>query len=109
MGCHAPAPSRELTILTGGHPGRGPALLVRHGCVACHTVQDVPQARGRVGPVLDGLGGRPFLAGRLENTPDQLVRWLQDARRLVPGTAMPSLGVPDQDARDIAAYLYSRR
>jgi len=107
-GCAAPVPSREVAILTGGDPGRGAGLLVRHGCIACHTVEAVPQARGQVGPSLDGVGRRPFIAGRLENTPEHLIRWVQDARGLVPETAMPSLGVPEQDARDIAAFLYQQ-
>ncbi len=107
--CTWPAPDRELQILTGGNPDEGPQRLRQHGCIACHTVSRMHDARGRVGPALDGVGGRTFIAGRLENTPDNLVRWVRDARATVPGTAMPSLGVPDEDARDIAAYLYTLR
>ena len=81
----------------------------QHGCIACHTITQMHDARGRVGPALDAIGSRTFIAGRLENTPENLVHWVRDARRMVPGTAMPSLGVPEQDARDIAAYLYRLR
>ena len=105
--CQAPVPDRELRILTGGNPDNGPDRLRRHGCVACHTVSAMHDARGHVGPALDGVSRRAFIAGRLENTPRNLVRWVRDARGTVPGTAMPSLGVSDQDARDIAAYLYT--
>jgi cytochrome c len=38
-----------------------------------------------------------------------MMRWIQHPQALSPGTAMPELGVNDQQARDIAAYLYSLR
>ena len=50
-----------------------------------------------------------YIAGVLPNTPDALIRWIMDPRDVDPKTAMPDLGVTSHDARDIAAYLYSRR
>jgi cytochrome c1 len=49
------------------------------------------------------------VAGKLPNTPDQLVRWIQQPQAVEPGTAMPDLGVSLAEARDIAAYLYTLR
>jgi cytochrome c2 len=43
------------------------------------------------------------------NTDAQLQRWLVDPPALVPGTAMPAMGVTPADARDLAAYLRSLR
>ncbi len=43
----------------------------------------------------------------LRNTPDNLVRWIRDPQKIVPGNAMPALGIDNRDARDIAAYLYT--
>jgi cytochrome c1 len=43
----------------------------------------------------------------LPNSADNLVRWIQHPRTIEPKTAMPDLGVSNQDARDIAAYLYT--
>jgi cytochrome c2 len=34
-----------------------------------------------------------------------MVRWLMSPQRVSPGSAMPDLGVREQDARDITAYL----
>jgi cytochrome c len=35
------------------------------------------------------------------------MRWIREPQSISPGTAMPSLGVTEQDGRDIAAYLYT--
>ncbi len=34
-------------------------------------------------------------------------RWLRDPAAFKPGTAMPDLGLGAQEARDIAAFLYT--
>jgi cytochrome c1 len=69
----------------------------------------VPGARGLVGPPLDGVGNRQFIAGELPNTPENLMRWIQHPRQVEPHTLMPEMGVTEQDSRDIAAYLYTLR
>jgi cytochrome c1 len=38
-----------------------------------------------------------------------MVQWIRFSRQLDPHTAMPSTGISEQDARDIAAYLYALR
>ena len=55
------------------------------------------------------MAGRYYLAGRLQNTPGNMVRWIQHPQQVEQGTAMPEMGVTDSDARDIAAYLYTLR
>nr|HBK00704.1 cytochrome C [Delftia acidovorans] len=67
------------------------------------------QASPQVGPPLDGMARRTRIAGVLDNTPDNMVRWLVQTDVVKPGTAMPAMGVAEQDARDIAAYLASLR
>jgi cytochrome c len=37
------------------------------------------------------------------------IRWIQHPELLRRPTAMPEMGVTDEDARDIAAYLYTLR
>ena len=39
---------------------------------------------------------------------DNLIKWIQHPRQVVPNTAMPDLGVTRAEARDMAAYLYSQ-
>lgn len=100
---------REAAALTGGDPHRGRALARSYGCGSCHAIPGVPGATGTVGPPLAGIAMRTYLAGRLENTPENLVRWVQHPRAVDPHTAMPELGVGDADARDLAAFLETLR
>ena len=66
------------------------------------------KASGAVGPPLDGIAARAIIAGKLDNRPDNLERWIRDPQAVNPGTAMPDLDVGRRDARDIAAFLYTR-
>jgi cytochrome c2 len=93
----------------GGDVDRGKQAIINYGCGSCHTIAGVPGARGLVGPPLTGMGERAYVAGMLENTPANLVYWIMHPQEVVPGNAMPSLGVTQQDAEDIAAYLYQTR
>lgn len=85
---------------------RGGELVVAYGCVSCHQVADVQAAQGRVGPPLDTFGLRRSIAGTLPNNAENAVRWIRDPQDVQPGSLMPDLGVTEQDARDIVAYLY---
>jgi cytochrome c len=86
---------------------RGRALLAQYQCGACHTIPGVPGSRGEVATPLAAWSKRSYIAGRLVNRPDLLVRWIVAPQSLVPGTAMPSMGVSPQDAQAMAAYLFS--
>jgi cytochrome c2 len=93
--------------LTGGNIENGRRALQAFGCVACHTIPGIRLARGKVGPKLEGLSERVYIAGVLPNTPENLISWIQHPRRIDPKTAMPETGIGPADARDAAAYLYS--
>lgn len=90
-----------------GDPARGAGLISWYGCGACHTVPGISGANSLVGPPLTHFAQRGYVAGMLRNTPDNLVRWIRDPQKIVPGNAMPALGIDNRDARDIAAYLYT--
>ena len=97
----------QAAQVTGGNPNRG-ALAIRHyGCAACHTIPGIPGANATVGPALPGIGGRPYIAGVITNTPYNLVRWIQHPQQVDPLTAMPDVGLSQGDAQDIASYLYT--
>jgi cytochrome c2 len=99
---------RAAYITTGGGNARtGRDTIRKYGCYACHTIDGVPGARGLVGPPLDGIALREFIAGELPNTPQNLMHWIQHPRQVEPHTVMPEMGVTEQDSRDIAAYLYT--
>jgi cytochrome c2 len=107
-GCHGDI-EETAAAMTGGSPARGKEVIRRYGCEACHSIPGVAGARGQVGPPLDGIANRTYLAGQLNNTPENLIRWIRDPQGIQPGTAMPELGVTEQDGKDIAAYLYTLR
>ena len=96
----------EAVSVPGAHPDAAPKVMEAFGCGSCHMIPGVDGADGRVGPNLAGIGDRWSIAGRLPNTPANLVRWIMHPQEVDPGTLMPDLGVPTQQARDIAAYLY---
>jgi cytochrome c1 len=93
----------------GGDASRGAVDIGRDQCGACHEIPGIQDASGLVGPPLVHFSRRTMVAGLLPNTPDSLVRWLRDPQAITPGNAMPNTGLTDQQARDIAAYLYTLR
>jgi len=107
--CHKAEALEYARQLTGGEPSRGEAAIGRYGCGGCHEIPGIRNARGTVGPPLTGIARRTYLAGRIANSPDGMMQWIQHPQKLQPGNAMPEMQVTDQDARDITAYLYLLR
>lgn len=108
-GCDlAPVPLNTKYV-DGGDAERGLTLLATgvHGCAACHAIPGIRFPKGNVGPPLDGMAGRSLIAGHLPNKPGVLVAFLQDPPALAPQTGMPNVGLSTEQARDIAAYLYT--
>ena len=90
-----------------GNPDRGRSAVIAYGCGACHEIDGVPGADGRVGPPLTGVAERVYIAGYLQNEPETMVRWIMVPQAFRQPTAMPNMGVTEREARDITAYLYS--
>lgn len=86
---------------------RGQELLSTYACVTCHVIPGIPGTQGHVGPPLTDWARRGYIAGRLPNEPENLIRWIQNPQAIDPGNAMPVLGVTEEEARDMAAYLYT--
>ena len=99
----------EDKVVAGGDPARGRAILASgiHGCTACHAIPGIDTVKGVVGPPLAGLARRGLIAGQLPNKPGALVAFLQSPPALVPATGMPDVGLTSEEARHIAAYLYT--
>jgi cytochrome c len=93
--------------VAGGDPDRAPALIENYGCGTCHRIPGIKGAQGGAGPPLIHFAERAYVAGMLPNTPVNLMHWIRNPQSVVPGNAMPEMGVTEQDARDIAAYLLS--
>jgi cytochrome c2 len=97
----------HVDTIAGGDVERGRVVLEQFDCGACHEIPGVPGTQSRVGPPLAGFGKRAYVAGRFENSPEVVVRWLRDPPAMKPTTAMPALGLTEAQARDAMAYLYS--
>jgi len=92
----------------GGHDKtQGAELTKQLGCGSCHVIPGIKGANGLVGPSLSQVGDRVFIAGVLRNTPDNMVVWLRNPQSIVPNNAMPDMGLSEQQARDVASYLYT--
>ena len=108
LGLAACEPSAPAHLrIEGADPARGHALVRAYGCGACHTIEGVRGARGIVGPPLVGFARRAIIAGTFPNAPRYLLPWLMDPPALAPRTAMPAMGITQDEARDIAAFLYA--
>ena len=100
---------REAETLTGGSVERGRSAIGKYGCAACHTIPGIEGATATVGPPLNNIAVRGILGGHLPNTPDNMVKWIQHPQAVDPKNVMPDLGITDQEARNISAYLYTLR
>ena len=98
-----------LWQVPGGNARHGSERIAALGCAACHTIPGVRNADGNVGPPLTRFGDRTYIAGMLRNTPPNLIRWIREPQAVIPGNAMPNMGISEVDARDVAAYLYTLR
>ncbi|MBW3568367.1 MAG: c-type cytochrome [Proteobacteria bacterium] len=93
--------------VVGGEPEQGALVIEMADCGACHTIPGIDRANGTVGPPLTFWSKRSYIAGSVPNLPHNLVEWLIDPHGVEPGTAMPDVGLTRQQARDVAAYLYT--
>ena len=98
----------ETDPLTGGNPRVGQQLIARYGCAACHEIKGIAHADSKVGPSLTAMREQSYVAGVLPNTAPNLIAWIRHPRAIDPKTAMPELGMSEQEARDMAAYLYNQ-
>ena len=113
-------PRRDFLVATAAMLGAavGPAAAQTETKISVVTVP--PRARYRppnrftvsgtratVGPPLDQFAARRFVAGELQNTPDNLIKWIMTPQTVEPGSAMPNMHVTEQAARDMASYLYT--
>lgn len=80
--------------------------IIETACASCHMVEGT-SAQGTVGPALDGFANQDMIAGVLENNEENLREWLADPPAVKPGTAMPDLGLSEQQIDALVEYLYT--
>jgi cytochrome c len=72
----------ELRV--GASSERGKIALTQYACQACHLIPGITGSQTFVGPPLEGI---------------------RHPKSIDPQTAMPDMGVTEEHARDMAAYL----
>jgi cytochrome c oxidase subunit II len=92
--------------LSGGSAAaEGQTVFMRSACINCHTIAGTV-ATGRFGPDLTHLASRDTIAsGPVQNTPENLKKWIADPDSMKPGVLMPSMHLNDHDLDVITAYL----
>lgn len=103
-----PAPASPPTVAqtVSGDAERGRALIPQYACNTCHIIPGTTGPQGRLAPSLAGLASRPTISyGTVQNTPPNLRQFIQNPASLNPQSAMPPIGLPDNDAPDITAFL----
>lgn len=110
-GCSGNNPDLSVSyvVATGGDARHGRAAIEQRNCGQCHTIPGIRRARGVAAPPLMWFARRSFIAGEVPNTPANLVQWVRAPQSIEPKTAMPTIGLSEQEARDVAAYLYTLR
>jgi cytochrome c len=103
-GCTKEAPASRVA---GGDPERGRLLVQQYQCAACHFIPEVQGPNGDAGPSLQSMGRMSYIAGSIPNQPENMIRFLQNPPAVKPGTLMPALGISDDEARHMAAFMYS--
>lgn len=89
-----------------------PASFAAKGCVGCHSIRGVPGAAGVTGPNLTHFGSRQTLAaGTLDNTTENLHRWLDEPNVVKRGNLMSAVIKDDtlspEEIDELVTYLES--
>lgn len=97
--------SKPPPLPTSGPYAQAVQIFQQRNCASCHKLGQLGKA---VGPDLSHVGSRQTLAGGiLQNTPDNLAKWLRDPQAVKPGVYMPNLRLTDQEIASLVAYLES--
>jgi cytochrome c oxidase subunit 2 len=84
---------------------RGKEIFFSMPCAGCHAIRGT-DAAGALGPDLTHLASRLTIgAGTLDNTAENLRRWLRDPQAAKPGNLMPTPKLDESQLEDLAAYL----
>ncbi|MDX2121973.1 MAG: cytochrome c oxidase subunit II [Gemmatimonadota bacterium] len=99
------APPKDFSADSTANPlvREGQRLFTAKGCGGCHAMYP---ALPLIGPNLHHVGSRSHIAaGTLENTDENLARWIKNPQEWKTGVLMPNLGLTDQETAAIVAYL----
>ncbi|GGE26926.1 cytochrome c oxidase subunit 2 [Marinithermofilum abyssi] len=81
--------------------------LFAQNCMGCHAIQGAGyKVLGQTGPELTGLSYRTRLAGVVNNTKEDLSRWITNPQRIKPGNHMPAFDhLTEKQRKALTEYL----
>lgn len=86
---------------------RGQEVFMTRQCMLCHNIEGTP-AGSIAGPDLTHVASRLTIAsGTLENTRDNMARWIRDPQGVKPGAQMPQPELTSAELDALVAYLES--
>jgi cytochrome c oxidase subunit 2 len=89
---------------------QGQKLFLMKGCVGCHALVAYNAPKGLLGPNLANVGARSYIAaGTLQNTDENLTHWIRFPQDVKHGVLMPNLGVTQDEAKALVAFLRTHR
>jgi cytochrome c oxidase subunit 2 len=87
----------------------GEQFFFAQTCANCHAIGGTTATR-TAGPDLTHLANRRQLAaGMMDNTPENLARWLKNPQQIKPGCQMPNFSLNDEQLAQLVAYLEGLR
>jgi cytochrome c oxidase subunit 2 len=99
---HQARPARKPTSAT---ELAGQRFFLTQTCANCHTITGTTVSR-TAGPDLTHLASRRQLAaGMMDNTAENLARWLKNPQQIKPACLMPNFGLNDEQLAQLVAYL----
>ncbi|MDE3075626.1 MAG: cytochrome c, partial [Chloroflexota bacterium] len=107
QGKPGPAGTGIVSITTGAQPFKpgtaaaGKEVFTSKGCSSCHAIEGVSSAT--VGPNLTHIATQKY--NNFPNDSEFLKQWIHNPGAAKPGTAMPNLGLTDQELDSVVTYL----
>lgn len=90
-----------------GAAAQGEQVFMNGACIGCHTINGT-NAKGLTGPNLTHFASRSVFAGAtLQNTPENVAKWLADPQAVKPGNLMPNLHLSQTQINQLVAFLES--
>lgn len=84
----------------------GKVALQQYNCNSCHVIDGIASAIYHVGPPLNNMVNRHFIAGTLPTSRENLIQWIMKPAHFKPQSLMPDLQVKREHAEAMVDYLY---
>ncbi len=88
-----------------GEAAKGLAVFQQLSCASCHGIKGTPD-NAQVAPDLTHIASRQEIgACILNNTPENLRRWITNPQKVKPGVLMPNFNLTDEQVNELVAYF----